>query len=148
MVKALRSRRRAESKPAAGRRSAALEPIEAPKHLGSLPLRDARTGVRDLSDRPGRLNRKTQADDRRGRGMMKGILDEVGEELREQFAIPIDLHVVRDLGPERAPALFGGRGLGFGNRAHHVGEGHRPRSMQLAWADRDWAAPSAIPPLL
>jgi hypothetical protein len=63
--------------------------------------------------------------------MMKGILDEVGEELREQFAIPIDLDVVRDLGPERAPALFGGRGIGFGNRAHHVGEGHRPRCNQL-----------------
>jgi hypothetical protein len=51
----------AKAKPAAGRRSVAIEPIEAPKHLGSLPLWDSRTGVCGLSDRPGRLSRKTQA---------------------------------------------------------------------------------------
>ena len=43
---------RAEAKPAACRRSAALEPVEAPKHLGSLTLQEARPVVCDLDDQP------------------------------------------------------------------------------------------------
>src|SRR5882757_806824 len=66
---------RAEAKPVACRRSAALEPVEAPKHLGSLALRDARPAVCDLGDRARGLMGETKGDRRSGRGMTKSVLD-------------------------------------------------------------------------
>src|SRR5882762_655859 len=108
---------RAEAQPAADRRAAALQPVEAAEHPGALVGRDARAVVCDLGNRARGLTREPQSDRRPGRGVMKSVLDEVDEELREKASIASDLHISRYLGPQRAPTFLDCRGISLGHRA-------------------------------
>jgi hypothetical protein len=73
--------------------------------------------------------------------MLKRVLDQVGEELREESPIAIDLRTLRDLGPERAPTLLDRRSIGLGHRAQHIGEVDQPEGRAAGSAAEQSALP-------
>src|SRR3954470_10495137 len=55
---------------------------------------------------------------------MECVLNEVCEELRQELAVAIDLHAVRDLSPKRPPAILSDWSVSLGDRSDNIGEIH------------------------